>query len=152
MRGLDFFGAALEQTPLREEFWPAYDALAKAIFSLQQTILACIDASDDREANPEVAARHVHQARRHAHDAIVQLYMLTDVAFYRFRDFRSVSRTLGESALRTLRADHLHPSLQETARTGAPEAIFDQLLKAYDAVFEHIRGAAIAYPTGEMDQ
>jgi hypothetical protein len=150
MRGLDFFGSALEQTPWREEFWPAYEALAKAIFSLRQMILACMDAGDKHEtANP---VRNLKKAQRHAGDAIVQLYMLTDVAFYRLREFAIVRHRLGESALQAIRRDHLRPNLLETIHDCAPEGIWDQLLQAYDVVFENIRLATIAYPTGEMDQ
>jgi hypothetical protein len=57
--------------------------------SLRQAILACMEAGGERESG------NLDAARRHADDAALQLYMLTEDA--------NVRQWLGERVLRTIR-------------------------------------------------
>ena len=139
MNDLDFFGAALEDTPLRERFWPAYEQLADTVLSLRQAILMCMEANDTRDAGQSACLK---TARRHVEDAALHLFQLTQDQLLRksMQDRRSEFAWLGQ---RSRRDNESHDRL---------EATWDDLLKAYDAVLESVRLAHIAYPTGGMDQ
>ena len=138
MRALDFFGTALEQDSVRERFWPAYEGLAEIILSLRQAIMACTEAGSSGESS------ELDAARRHADDAALQLYMLAEDA--------GIRQWVGEDALQTMRLDELHPSRLTAIRSCGPEGMWDELLSAYDTVFERIRLANIAHRRDEMDQ
>ena len=145
MRDLDFFGAALEDTWLRDQFWPAYGLLAETVFSLRQVILICMEAADRREiADSALSSRNVDAAQRRSNDAAMRLSILIEDA--------NIRRLVGERALPIARSDQLHANRQTTIRNCGPGGMWDELLSAYDAVLESIRLAHIAHPTGEMDQ
>jgi hypothetical protein len=73
MNELEFFGAALEDTPLREEFWPSYEQLADAVLSLRNGIIDCMEANDRGDAGQSAC---VVAARRHVEDAALRLSQL----------------------------------------------------------------------------
>lgn len=50
IHALDFFGFALENTPLREEFWPLMNFLQKPYSRSGEAILACMEAYDTRNS------------------------------------------------------------------------------------------------------
>jgi hypothetical protein len=146
LHALDFFGLALENTPLREEFWPAYELLAETIFSLRHAILACVEADDTGDTlHPAYHSRCLKAARRHVDNAALQLFKLTQDAIVRRRSVEE--RRPGLAWL-----DERNPSRRASKQNGGLEAMWDQLLSAYQVLFEDVRLAAIAHPTGEMDQ
>ena len=103
MHELDFFGFALENTPLREEFWPAYELLAETLFSLRQTILACMEADDTRDTmHPAYHSRCLKTAQRHVDDAALHLFKLTEDALVR--------RSVEERGPGLAWLDHLDPN------------------------------------------
>ena len=145
LHALDFFGHALENTPLREAFWPAYELLAETIFSLRQAIVACMDADDMRDTiHPAYHSRCLTAARLHVDNAALQLFKLTQDALVR--------RSAEERGPGLAWLDQLIPNHQAAKRNGGLEDIWDELLSTYHILFESLRLAAIAYPTGEMDQ
>lgn len=144
LRALDFFGFALESTPWREEFWPAYELLADTIFSLRQTILACMEADDTRDAmHSAYHSRCMSAAQHHVDETAVALSRLAKNVLVR----RTVEeRGPGLAWLYQLDRDHQAPQRDPL------EARWDELLRAYQILFERVRWASIAHPTGEMDQ
>jgi hypothetical protein len=145
MHALDFFGHALEKTPLREAFWPAYELLAETLFSLRQAILACLEADDMRDTmHPAYHSRCLKTAQRHVDDAALQVFKLAGDALVR-QSVKERGPGLGW-------LDQLDPARWTAERNGGLEATWDELLGAYHILFERVRLAAIAHPTGEMDQ
>lgn len=142
---LDFFGSALENTPLREEFWPAYELLAESIFSLRQAILVCAEADATRDAmHPAYHSRCLKAAQRHVDDAERQLCKLAREALVR--------RSVEERGPGLAWLDQLEPMLRAAGRNGGLKASWEELLAVYRILFERVRLAAVAKPTGEMDQ
>jgi hypothetical protein len=145
IHALDFFGSALENTPLREEFWPPYELLAETIFSLRQAILVCSEADDTRDAmHPTYHSRCLRAAHHHTDHAARQLFKLTQDALVR--------RSVEERGPGLIWLDNLEPSLQAVGWNDGLEATWDKLLGRYHLLFERVRLATIAKPTGEMDQ
>lgn len=145
IHALDFFGSALESEDLREEFWPAYDVLAETIFSLRQAILVCMDADDTRDAmHPAYHSRCLKAAQRHFDDAARLLHKLSSDALVR--------HSVEERGPGLAWLDQLELSFQAAGRKSGLQAAWDEMLSAYDILFERIRLASIAKPTGVMDQ
>jgi hypothetical protein len=139
MNDLDFFGAALEDTPSREKFWPSYERLADTVLSLRQAVLACMETNETRGVGQSAC---LHAARRHVADAALHLFQLTQDQLLR----RSIKSRRSEFSW----LDQLSRRVNE--RHDGLEAKWDDLLKAYDAVLRKVRLAHIACPTGGMDQ
>ncbi|MDX2204732.1 MAG: hypothetical protein NW223_18430 [Hyphomicrobiaceae bacterium] len=126
MRDLDFFGAALEDTPQREEFWEPYQRLANAAHSLKQAVVCFTDGDGPPEAQASCFGQHLLEAALQLRD------LSGDPAE---REANSIPETVSAS-----------PALAQLA------ASWDALYEALRAQFESIRLAHIAHPTGEMDQ
>jgi hypothetical protein len=145
LHALDFYGFALENTPLREKFWPAYELLAETIFSLRQAILACVEARDTRDTlHSAYRANCLKMAQRHINDAALQLFKLAQDGLVR--------RSVEERGPGLAWLDQLDPSRLAANLGGGLEVAWDESLSVYDVLFERVRLAAIAEPTGEMDQ
>ena len=145
IHALDFFGSALEAEDLREEFWPAYELLAETISSLRQAILVCIEADDTRDAmRPAYHSRCLSAAQHHVEDAGRQLRNLSHDALVR--------HSVEERGPGLAWLDQLKWSLQAAGQKDGLQAAWDDMLSAYDVLFESVRLAAIAKPTGVMDQ
>ena len=145
IHALDFFGWALESEDLREEFWPAYEVLAETIFSLRQAILVCMEADDTRDAmHPAYHSRCLKVAQRHVDDAEQQLQTLSNEALVR--------HSVEERGPGLAWLDQLQSSFRNADQKGGLQAAWDEMLSAYDILFECVRLASIAKPTGVMDQ
>jgi hypothetical protein len=130
---------------LREEFWLAYELLAETLFSLREAIPACLEADDMRDTmHPAYHSRYLKTAQRHVDDAELQLFKLAGDALVR--------RSVKERGPGLAWLDQLDPARWAAKRNGGLQATWDELLGAYHILFERVRLAAIAHPTGEMDQ
>ena len=139
MNDLNFFGAALEHTPLREQFWPAYEGLADTLLSLKQAIIICMEANETSDTGKSA---WLDAARRHVRHAALHLFLLLQDPLTR----QSVQD-------RRLEVARLHQLRRRAAESHAGlEAAWDALLKGYEDMFENIRLAHVAHPTGGMDQ
>ncbi len=134
IRSLDFFGWALENTPQRDQFWETYRLLADALFNLRDALASVGDVPQhDRNAQSK-AAQHIKSAADH------------------------LLRIVRDEILRQHRTDNEHRLawLDRFAsdHDGALpfEAGWEKLFDVYSFVFEQLRLAHVAYPTGEMDQ
>ena len=145
IHALDFFGSALERTPLREQFWPVYERLAESVFSLRQAILACVETEDMRDTmHPAYHSRCLKTAQRHLQDAAGQLSRLAEDPLVR--------RTVEERGPGLAWLDQLDVSGHVLQCNHDLAATWDTLMNAYYVLFERVRLASIAHPTGEMDQ
>jgi hypothetical protein len=144
IHALDFFGSALETEDLREEFWPAYEFLAETIFSLRQAILACMTADDTHDAMHPGYRTRFKATQPHLDDAECHLLKLSHDALVR--------HSVEERGPGLAWLDQCKLSFQAAGRRGGLQAAWDEMLSAYDMLFESVRLASIAKPTGAMDQ
>ncbi len=145
IRALDFFGSALEAEDLREEFWPAYEYLAETIFSLRQAVRVYMQANETFDAtDPAYHPRRLNTSRLHLDNAKRQLLNLSNHPLVR--------RSVEERGPGWVWLDHLSLSYSSDGREGELQAAWDMMMNVYDFLFECVRLASIAKPTGVMDQ
>jgi hypothetical protein len=134
IRSLDFFGWALENTPQRDQFWETYRLLADALFNLRDALASVGDVPQhDRNAQSK-AAQHIKSAVDHL------LRIVRDEILRQHRN---------ENERRLAWLDHF-ASDHDSGRSF--EEQWERLFGAYGSVFEQLRLAHVACPTGEMDQ
>lgn len=133
IRALDFFGWALENTPIRDQFWTTYRLLAEALFSLKDALALRSTSGHGRIAQSK-AMQHI----KFAADLLLRI-MSSDI--------------LRQHPIET---EDSFTWLDRFASNDDSERTFDELwegiFRAYTSVFERVRLVHVACPTGEMDQ
>ena len=130
---LDFFGWALENTPVRDQFWTTYQLLAEALFSLKDALALRSTSGHGRNAQSK-ATQHI----KFAADQLLRIVSSDILRQHPIETEDSVT--------------WLDRFASDDDSQRPFDELWEEVFRAYTSVFERVRLVHVACPTGEMDQ